>query len=361
MKINIIGAGHIGVINGACLSKLNHKIHFTDSDITKLGKFRERVPFFEEKDLDWDGLYNNTTISSTIDEQSDLFLICISIPVVDEQYDISQLLLLIDRLVHTDKPIILRSTLGFNELTQITQLTANYPALIWPEFLREGSALNDFETDDNYFASIGCENISSIVDELALPNKTVLVSDPFTLASVKMYSNAWRAIKLSFINSIKSSTGAPLINFSEFRQIFSALRGNCDELYLMPGDPFGGYCLPKELCAASNKLHAQLPHAPNMFKAAFDFNKFMVTQKANEILELAPDVVHFIGLEFKSGTSDIRNSPYLDLKNILVENGLIVNVLRSDEHICGHQNAVLVKRQFDSTLNVPKNVKVISF
>lgn len=361
MKINIIGAGHIGIINGACLSKLQHKVHFTDSDESKLDKFKDHIPFFKEKDLNWDELFKNTAISSSIDEQSDLFLVCISIPVVNDQYDINQLLSLISHLVNTGKPIILRSTLGFNELVRVNQLTANYPALIWPEFLREGSALHDFEADDNYFASIGCKNISSIIEQLNLPNRTVLVSDPFTLASVKMYSNAWRAIKLSFVNSIKSSAGASLINFSEFQQIFSELRGNCDALYLMPGDPFGGYCLPKELNAASNKLHAQLPQAPNMFKAAFDFNQFMVTEKAEEILKLAPDVVHFVGVQFKSGTSDTRNSPYLDLKNILMENGLEVNLLNQDEHIGARKNEVLVLRQFDQTFNVPKNVKVVRF
>lgn len=310
MKINVIGAGHIGIVNAYALSKLGHEVCMTDVDSKKQNQYRNRVPFFEEKDLDWDYVFDNIILMDEVNVDVDIHLVCIGLEFADDNYETSNLIKLLQQLMAAKSVIVIRSTLGIGEIDFIRSKITNFSGILWPEFLREGSALSDYTTDQNFYSIIGDEDKKGVMDRLNLSGPLINITNVYSLSAVKMYSNAWRAIKLSFINSVAFSDDAKRIDFDEFLRVFKILRGNCDDAYLSPGDPYGGYCLPKETEAASHKLKQVSNIQGNVFLAANKFNDELIEQLHKKIVRSDIKCLLYIDTAFKQGTSDTRNSPY---------------------------------------------------
>lgn len=331
MKISILGAGHIGVINGYCLARLGHQIHMVDIDPVKIELFRSKTPFFSEKDLDWDWFFERVSCSSNLDcGLSSLVMVCIDAPVRDGMYEYTAFERVFEECREARLPVLLRSTFGVAEIAALRKYVEDVQCVYWPEFLREGSALKDFYSDPAFVASFD-GSAPAFMDELNLPSSYIASSSPESLAATKVFSNAFRAVKTSFANAVGLALKDAKIDIEDFFKIFSALRGNCDDLYLRPGDPFGGFCLPKETQVASKIMSRYVDDSSNIFAATYQFNECYVQTKISEILTSGVDSIIFAGFSFKSGTSDTRNSPYLAIARALQAEGLKVFVVGGDE------------------------------
>ena len=246
MKIEVVGCGYIGMINAYILSK-THDVSLVDINNEKLQLIRQKKPLFEETNFDWENFYSRISIGP-FDDGSDAAIFCVNAEITQSGYDTSSLE---QALVSNNSQLqIVRTTLGATEATRITNL---FPEICyWPEFLREGSALEDFLSDPNFVYTNGSSaypaKLASIIGSFNS------VNDLPMLASVKSISNYFRALKVSFANQIGTILEKQNVDIEQFFNIFLSLRGNADHRYLRPGTPFGGLCLPKETEYVSNLL-----------------------------------------------------------------------------------------------------------
>ncbi len=352
MKITIVGAGHIGVINAYCLGKLGHEIELVDIDEEKVGRFKDKTPLFLEKDLDWPWLFSHARCSLKLDvSESDLVLVCIDAPVVSGVYNYDGIKEILKICSSCKSDVVIRSTFGAKQLDEISKFCAGVNCIYWPEFLREGSAIKDFKNDSALVAPFNGGN-TTVFERINLPSGYASYSNPKVLAAVKVYSNAYRALKTSFGNSVGLALSDLEVDAEEFFEAFIGLRGNCDSLYLRPGDPYGGFCLPKETDACSTEISKYVSNSANIFKCSNLFNQEYIARKVNEIVCSGIKSILFYGVEFKKGTSDVRNSPYLEIANELKLKGILVyidsGIMSKGFERYEHQNVdAIFLRQFD--------------
>ncbi len=364
MKIKVFGCGHIGAINAYCLSQLGNEVEVYDKSGKRTQDLLSRKPLFHEHKLNWEEFYNNIHIANYDSSDHDLALICIDAKVTDGKYDIEPLKKIVLEQAGMSVPSIIRTTIGGNGIKELKEFCGDNSfsftseVSYWPEFLREGSAIEDFLNDKNFLATIieGSSlnlNTKKFFKKLGFNTEYEILACAESLAYTKMYSNAFRALKLTFANSIALSAGLSDMSRKEFKHVFSQLRGNCDSSYLRAGDPFGGYCLPKETYAAGFELSKVNDNANNnIFYAANSFNENLVHLMSKRIIQSGVLSVGFFGLEFKKGTSDQRGSPYLMLKTLLGDAGIDIEIGEFDKiYNCDG----IFLRDFDDELPMPHN------
>lgn len=330
MNIKIIGCGHIGAINAYCLAKMGNTISVSEIDDRKLLQLSSAEPLFSEKGFDWPYFYKNISIAHE-KTAYDIALICVDAKIENGDYQLDSLAGIVREEAEKQKTVLIRTTLGGQGVEKLRKLMGECQNVYyWPEFLREGSAINDFMVDTHYIAPLFRAK-NSIIPKIGISGRVTKVDCAVTLAFVKMYSNAFRALKLTFANSVAYATSKFDISHELFTEIFCELRGNCDSAYLRPGDPFGGFCLPKETDAAAElALLSGITDECNIFSSINKFNAKLIEDMAGYIDKYDVSEISMVGLEFKVGTSDTRNSPYLQLSNYLTARGIKVKTLDSN-------------------------------
>lgn len=319
MNIVVYGAGYIGCVNANCLSSNHdHDVTLVEVDKNKLKQMDEAQPLFYEKDFDWDSFYQRVKVTSQVQvDPVDVAVVCINCEVTSDGYNISGLYSIIDSLKDTNTDIFIRSTVGPQEISAIKARSASRKITYWPEFLREGSALADFRSDKDYFGVIGQSSEQTIRKIESITNDYAMMKSAETLSMVKTYSNFYRALKVSFGNSVGQILNRKNLDESEFYDVFLSLRGNCDHLYLRPGDPFGGFCLPKETAYVASQFSTIFGNESNLAKCALSLNDEMIDKAVEKILNSNVKSLGVLHFPFKKGTSDLRDSPTMKVATIL--------------------------------------------
>jgi len=196
-----------------------------------------------------------------------------------------------------------------------------------PEFMREGSSVRDFNNpsktvvgglDESTAASI-----MSLYEELCGPK---IITEIETAELVKYVDNSWHALKVVFGNEIGRIGKSLGIDSNKVMDIFfEDKRLNISPSYLRPAFAFGGSCLPKDLRALnyfSRTLDLSLPILNNIFES----NRLLIEHAANWILNQSRKRIAFLGISFKSGTDDVRESPFVDLVERLIGKGCEIRI-----------------------------------
>jgi len=191
-----------------------------------------------------------------------------------------------------------------------------------PEFLREGGSIQDF--DDPPFTLLGVEDqrAESVMRDLYrfLP-APVVVTDRRTATLVKYASNAFHAMKIAFANEVGRISNAAGADGQEVMRLFCLdQRLNLSRAYLKPGMPFGGSCLSKDVRAIvtqAQRSHLSVP----LLAAVVGSNRAHADYCTRLILATGADHVGFLGLAFKAGTDDVRESPSVTIVSALLEAG----------------------------------------
>lgn len=305
MKIQVLGSGYIGTVNAFCLMN-RAEISIFDVDPVKQANFESKTPLFQETNFQWDVFFDRVTFEKL--NAPDVIVVCVNAPVEGNSYNLTSILQILEE--HSNTPVILRSTLGPREIDRLSRVEHDC-LYYWPEFLREGSAINDFHRDENFLSIVtGTERnelITSIVGGFTM------LGDAKAAASVKFLSNYYRALKVSFGNQVGVLLNEYNIDQDVFFDVFSRLRGNCDAMYLRPGPPFGGLCLPKETTMAEGMIARHFRPDANLATAANRVNEAMVERKVDFIRATGAKRVGLSECSFKPGTSDLRNSPTIAL------------------------------------------------
>lgn len=356
MDISVFGLGYVGCITAACLAYEGHRVIGVDIDPAKVELIQQGRSPLVEKDLD--DLVKATTDSgrlrATQDAVSavahgDICLICVGTP---SSLNGSLSLEYVERVcgqigraltgMQTYKVVALRSTVlpGTLSTRLVPLLTresgkrvgADFGAAVNPEFLREGSAIEDFRNPP--FTLIGQvdkragDALASLYASIPAP---VFRTDPDTACMVKYGSNAFHALKVSFANEIGRLCKELGMDSTQVMEIFCQdTKLNISSRYLRPGFAFGGSCLPKDLRALlylARHSDLRLP----VLESVLPSNDLQIQKAVDLILRDHRRKVGIIGLSFKPNTDDLRESPTVELVETLIGKGLEVRIY--DENV----------------------------
>ena len=345
MKIVMLGTGYVGLVSGACFSEFGYEVTCVDNDREKINNLENGIlPIYEP------GLeilvkknYKNGKLkfSNSIDEalsEADAIFIAVGTPERrgDGHADLTYVYAAAKEIAPFLKDysiVITKSTVPVGTSLEIKNIikkhnkNAIFDVVSNPEFLREGSAIEDFMRPNRVI--VGVENLKSkkimenIYQPLYLIQTPILFTDLKSAELIKYASNAFLAMKISFINQM-----ADLCE-SLNTDIHSISRGigldkRIGDKFLHPGPGYGGSCFPKDTTALS-KIASDNNVNLSIINDVINYNKKRKKSliiKLNKILgnEMNEMIVGVLGLSFKPGTDDMRESPSLDLVPSLVKN-----------------------------------------
>jgi GDP-mannose 6-dehydrogenase len=196
-----------------------------------------------------------------------------------------------------------------------------------PEFLREGSAVADFNMPAKTIVGAADEETAAVVMSLYehLPGRKI-VTEFETAELIKYVDNAWHALKVAFGNEVGVLAKTLGINSQEVMDIFfEDKKLNISAAYLRPGFAFGGSCLPKDMRAIAylcRSLHVSLP----VLNHVLDSNQMLIDRGVDWILRQSKKRIAFLGISFKLGTDDARESPFVEMVERLVGKGRAIRI-----------------------------------
>lgn len=336
-RVLVVGAGYVGLVTAVGLAELGHRVHLVEIREDRLDLLRRGVPPIHEAGLP-DALSaaldaGRLTVSAEPAGDVDAALVCVGTPIgADGRSDLSQLrsaLTALMPVLGSDVPLVVRSTLppGSTRLAVEWSGVPTSRVFTNPEFLRQGTALADFRAptrivigrfpDANPAAQ---ERVEALFASIAAPR---LVVDVAAAELIKNASNAFLALKLSFTNEIASLSEEYGADVDDVLAGI-ALDPRIGSQYMRPSFGFGGSCLPKELqaLAAAGVARGLDMHVTT---AASDANAAQQARFAARIGELTGGVagrtIALLGLAFKAGTDDVRDSPALGVASRLIAAG----------------------------------------
>ncbi|MAJ82284.1 MAG: UDP-glucose 6-dehydrogenase [Legionellales bacterium] len=316
-KIVVIGGGYVGLPLSVLLSK-HYETTLIDSDVKKISKLKRNKSPIKDSMID---SYLNKGLSINLDESVDLHLSSENIYILclpsnydpeTDNFDTS----ILEKVIHIlqskiDKPkIIIKSTVpvGFTRKLQLKY--ANEDIVFSPEFLREGSAIFD-----NLYPSrivIGsktdfAKNIADIFKNIAENDPELFFLDSSEAESVKLFSNAYLALRVSFFNELDSFALSKSFNTKGIIEAVCA-DPRVSDGYNNPSFGYGGYCLPKD----TKQLLANYKTVPqNIIKAIVDSNasrKNYISEFILSKIDKAKDTVGIYKLSMKNESDNIRSS-----------------------------------------------------
>ena len=352
MKIAVIGAGYVGLVTSACFSEFGYEVICIDKNNSKINQLKKNIiPIYEPGLTDL--VSKNTrskylSFSHSISKIKDAQVIFIAVGTpssrrgdgeADLKYVFSVTKDISKYLIKRKKQLVItKSTVPVGTGKEITNIieksrpdlvnNKDYFVSSNPEFLREGSAIEDFMRPDRVVCGVTDKKAEKILKELYRPlnlrEAPLLFTDLESAETIKYASNAYLAIKISFINEIANlceKTGGNVQMVAKGM----GLDNRIGPKFLHPGPGFGGSCFPKDtraLNASFNKNKIK----NTLVKAVINFNEERKISMANKIKSLLRPkiknkVVAFLGVTFKPNTDDLRESPSLEIIPRLIKLG----------------------------------------
>jgi UDPglucose 6-dehydrogenase len=342
-----VGSGYVGLVTGACFADLGNKVICVDNDAAKISKLKRLIiPIYEPglKELVSrnvrEGRLSFSSKTSDGVRRSDIIFIAVGTPSKDNgEADLS----FVERVakdiavsMRSYKLVVEKSTVPVNtgEWVERTIKAFNKKKIKFdvasnPEFLREGSAIEDFMNPDRVVIGVESERARELLTKLYKPLKApILVTDIKAAELIKHASNSFLAMKISFINSVANICDRLGTDVAEVAKGIG-LDKRIGPKFLDAGIGFGGFCFPKDLSAFIRIAE----------KAGYDFGilkevrrvndaqKLVVIRKIEELIwNLHEKTVGVLGLSFKPDTDDLRYAPAIDIISILKKQGVSVRV-----------------------------------
>jgi GDP-mannose 6-dehydrogenase len=351
MKISVFGLGYVGAVSLGCLARDGHELIGVDLDPVKLGLIGEGKSPIVEKGMDElirggvaSGRIRVTQDAFAAVQGSEVTFLCVGTPA---QANGSQNLSAIRRVCEQMGAalrskagyhlVVLRSTVLPGTLDSVVtpllesgsekRSGRDFDACFQPEFLREGSSIDDY--DNPPFTVIGAESerAQALMRQLFghLPGEFI-VTAPRTAEMLKYACNLFHAVKITFANEIgRLSKALGVDPHAVMRAVCLDRQLNISPAYLKPGFAFGGSCLPKDLNAilhAGKTVDALTP----MLSGVIPSNQCHIERAIGSVLDTGKKRVGLLGLSFKAGTDDLRESPLVTLAERFIGKGLSLRI-----------------------------------
>jgi UDPglucose 6-dehydrogenase len=351
MRLTVIGLGYLGLTHAVCMADLGHEVIGLDADANKVTQAGNgEMPFFEpglgpllRKNLDA-GRLQFTTSYEAVAEFGDVHFVCVGTPQAEDgSADMRQVYAAVDALgPYLSRPCLVvgKSTVPVGTARSLSaRIKDSAPAcheaeVAWnPEFLREGLAVQDSLSPDRFVFGVGSQRAAELLCQVyAAPlarGIPWLAMDLETAELVKVSANAFLATKISFINAMAEvceKAGADVVRLAEAL----AYDERIGKRFLAPGLGFGGGCLPKDIRAfRSAARDLGVLSVANLLAEVDSINlnrRARVVQLAREVMggTVAGCRVAILGLAFKPGSDDVRDSPSLYVCGLLMQEGAVV-------------------------------------
>ena len=357
MNIAVIGVGYVGLVTGLGLAKLNHNIQFLDIDITKVDKLKNKIPPFYEplldKNLNEPDIADKISFHHEYDNVDwtsvDIIMICVQTPNsfnndVDTTF-LTNVFESISEFIDQNKIICIKSTIHPEALNDTLESSKFSPGQIVfnPEFLREGSAFQDFFNPDRIvIGSVDKTNAEKVALLYKDLDTKIIFTDPISSQLIKYLSNAYLPLRLSFVN--------------EASQLIKTLGGNLSETlhgigldsrigteYFRPSAGWGGSCFPKDVAEINSIISSKNLNTP-LISNIIDsnnqhqiwFSDFILEQKKEQKLKH----IILIGVAFKENTDDTRYSPTVSIYDLLNSKGESVKIFDLNTEKFGDYNII---------------------
>jgi UDPglucose 6-dehydrogenase len=354
-SLTVIGAGYVGLVSAVGLARLGHQVHLVETGSARLAALRAgRIPIHEaglQEAFEAATADGRLDITDALPAEPGMILMCVGTPIGDDgRSDLSQLdsaLAAIQDRFGPDDILVIRSTLPVGGTRRAIEATGLPTARVFtnPEFLRQGTAVEDFSRPTRIVIGRfddadprALEAVVGIYDAIDAPR---LVVDVEAAEIIKNGANAFLALKLSFTNEIASLCEEAGADVDEVLAGIGA-DPRIGRTYMQPSYGFGGSCLPKELItlAVAGQTFGLPMHVTTAASAA---NLAAQDRFAERIAAALGGVsgrtIGLLGLAFKAGTDDTRDSPAVRLAERLLAEGATV---RAFDPAAGAQAAARV-------------------
>ncbi len=364
-KIAIIGTGYVGLVTGLGFAKLGHRIHFVDTDKAKISKLKKQeLPFFEPGLIE---ILTDTEVSSRVTYSSsytdelnevDIVFVCVQTPEVDGGATNTSFLL--DALASLfectqEKTVIcVKSTSPPGFIQELEKADIDTHHIVFnPEFLREGSALEDFFNPDRIVIGGSDKTSMDILRRLYSEfNSEIITTDSTTALLIKYLSNTYLPMRLSFVNE------AFQLGDSLNADIPTLLNGigadkRIGKDYFRPSPGWGGSCFPKDTKALEatikeTNLNSSLINSIN--RSNEEHISWFADRVISLSLENSMEKIVLYGSAFKENTDDLRSSPSIELYKIIQSKNYKVYIF--DEFGHDIENSISDEESIDSSFVV---------
>ena len=354
MKVSVLGLGYVGCITLGCLAECGHQVVGLDVNPLKTylieagkatiieAKIGEIIKTQQEAGNIRTGKDHVESIQTT-----DLSIICVGTPEgKNGRPDLEQVMRTATQLgeaikrKNTFHTVVIRSTVPpgtHQEVRKMVETVSgkgaeSFAVVSNPEFLREGSAVEDYYNPP--FTLIATENIAAvgIMKELYKEvTDTVTVVDIKVVEMIKYVNNSFHALKVAFTNEVSTICKQMGVAGGEVMDIFKQDKQlNISTAYLEPGFAYGGACLPKDLHALAEMGQQFRVETPVIDSVALS-NDCHIKRALKLIMQKGKRNIGILGLSFKPGTDDLRNSPIVEVMDALLQKGY--NLLVHDKNV----------------------------
>lgn len=366
-RVAVHGLGYVGTVTAACLADQGHHVVGLDLDPVKVAQLQTGVPPVVEPGLDeiversvtggrLVALGHDHSVNAELIDSIDVHIVCVGTPSLPTGApDTTAVAAVVDELAaaiagrgRRDDDhfpvIVIRSTVLPGTVDRLARdaeachgvrAGVDYGLAMCPEFLRETSAVADFFDPPFTVTGVADQRTAEVVEQLFgfLDRPFHAVTIP-TAETIKYSCNAFHAMKVAFANEIGRVARASGADGRTVMDIFCQDdRLNVSAAYLRPGFAFGGSCLPKDLRALSHhgrRLDLELPLLASVLVSNEHHFHHTIELILDAVRGAGPARVALLGLTFKTGTDDVRESPYVRVAETLIGKGIEVAIWDPD-------------------------------
>lgn len=356
--VSVVGLGYVGAVSTACLADLGHRVVGVDVDPLKVAAIAAgESPIHEDGLADLlgqgvaDGLITATADIARAVAETDVTFLSVGTPTApdggcDDRHIRAAargigLGLAAKRDYHV---VVMRCSIppGTTMKVMVPAIEAasgkvaglDFGVAFNPEFLREGVAVEDFRKPPKTVIGASDERAATILARIFEPvDANPIVTSIEVAEMVKYVDNVWHATKVAFANEIGNIAQAVGVDSWEVMDIFCQdTKLNISPYYMKPGFAFGGSCLPKDVRALTSRgreLDLDLP----LLNALIPTNEAQVDRAVEMVADFGIRNIAFLGISFKSGTDDLRESPQVTLVERLIGKGFNLRVYDKNVHL----------------------------
>jgi UDPglucose 6-dehydrogenase len=365
MKITVFGIGYVGLVQAAVLAEVGHQVVCVDTDAEKIERLKKgEIPIYEPglDTLVAEGIAANNLVFTTdavqgVAESEVIFIAVGTPPDEDGSADLKHVLEVartIGSQMEAYRIVVNKSTVPVGTAEKVRETIAAelkrrgreeiaFDVVSNPEFLKEGSAVEDCTRPDRIIIGTDSEQVEAVLNELYAPfsrkHSKMITMDIRSAEMTKYVANCMLATKISFMNEMANLAELLGVDIEKVREgIGSDPRIGYHFIY--PGCGFGGSCFPKDV-SALERTARQAGFEPKLLQAVSDVNQRQkqvlfkkLSQEFGGSEALAGKRIAVWGLAFKPGTDDMREAPSRELMESLWEAGAIVQAfdpVASDE------------------------------
>ncbi|WP_158606537.1 nucleotide sugar dehydrogenase [Paenibacillus ginsengarvi] len=349
ITVAVVGLGYVGCVSAGCLARMGHRVIGVDVNATKVRLINQGVPTIVEEgiaslimEMSRKGRLTATTNMKEAAEQADVCMICVGTPSgKNGEPNLSHLFRAVeqiaDAIAERDRfmTVVVRSTVPPGTGSALEAVLAksgkraerDFAVVSNPEFLREGSSINDYFNPP--YTLVGTSNDTALA---VLRRLYADIGAPFIETDreigemIKYVNNSFHALKVVFANEIGAVSRSYDVDSAKLMELFCRdERLNISPAYLSPGFAYGGSCLPKDVRALG--ALARRANVETAILPAIERSNDMHIERALELIVAKGRLrIGVLGLAFKEGTDDLRESPIVKLLERLIGKGYEVRI-----------------------------------